>query len=166
MMRIYRQGDDDPELLIALPIAFGAKHTWLLHVCGLRLQDDDDSEPVVVRTVHGVIDGDMRVDDNVDAGVVDVMDGAGGDRLIVHAACYEIAGGERACDSTLVERISNSDAWQDAEQRYHEQLFDFDALLEDDRAWWLADPTNVDDDDDGRRNRERIQAMITAATAP
>lgn len=56
-----------------------------------------------------------------------------------------------------IEAIAAGPAWQDL-TRYHEQLFEFERLVADERAWMLADPE--DSSPEGRKNRQRILALI------
>lgn len=117
------------------PFPFGPEHAWLEDAVVLPWD-----EPRVLRG---------RIEDGVLDGVM-VFEG-GDDGLALHHACWELEGSPPSTEPAF--RANGTHAWAMVEQ-YHRQLFDFDALAADGKAWLLEEPKP------GTSSRARIEAML------
>ena len=86
-----------------------------------------------------------------------VMDGVD-ERAAVHATCWRMAGKPDAWDA-----IRHLRRPRDLEP-YQQQLFEFEPFLADGLGWMLVDPEA--DTPDGRRNRDRIAAILARGNQP
>lgn len=125
------------------PFPFAPEHAWLKEAVVLPWDE--------ARVIRGPIeDGEIRDDRGTSLLVFD----GGGDGLALHEACWELQGRPGSTEPAI--RANQTYAWALVEA-YHEQLFDFEGLEHDGKAWMLADPRR-----DGR-SRARITAMAEAA---
>ena len=130
-------------------VAFGAEHAWLREALGLRI----DGDALLVPTVSGVVhDGGLEHPAGPLFGA-DLGDGEGDERMALHAACWRLAG-----EPDSWEPLAGLRELPEGEQRYRQQLFDFEAFVADGHGWMLVDPES--DAADGLRNRQRILALI------
>lgn len=125
-------------------IAFGADHAWLSRAVALPW-DETLPEPVVEGAVH---DGCLETTDGDEIGVFPDID----DRGAAHYTCWQLAG-----------RPNTWQALKDVPpsknvEKYQQQLFDFQACVDDGQSWMLADPGA--DTPDGRRSRQRILDLL------
>jgi hypothetical protein len=127
-------------------IAFGPEHSWLRHAVGLPVDERPDEAPVT-GLVH---DGNLTCGDD-DFNVWDGFD----DRVAVHDACWQLAGRPQSWQP--LERCEPPAE----EERYRQQLFDFEAFVEDGHGWMLVDPDA--DSPDGLRSRRRIVELLSDA---
>jgi hypothetical protein len=130
-------------------VPFGLEHAWLRDTVGLSVDERPDEAPVT-GLVH---DGYLTCGGDV----FDVADGFE-DLVTLHSACWQLAG--------------QPGSWQPLEhceppseqERYRQQLFDFEAFVADGHGWMLVDPEA--DDPDGLRNRRRIVELLAEAAQP
>ena len=143
MFHIWRgDGDDTCDPIVP----FGPEHAWLRRAVGLRL-DDRSAEIAVEGIVHdGYIQG--FGDDG------DVYDGVGDSRAALHSACWHLADRPATWESLEHLELPVED------ERYREQLFDFEAFIADGHAWKLVDPESGTPD--GLRSRQRVRAILEA----
>jgi hypothetical protein len=125
------------------PFPFGPDHAWLKEAVVLPWDDD--------RVLRGPIE-DGAIEDG-DGESVLVFDG-GEDGLAFHRFCWELQGSPPSTDPAV--RANHTHGWALVES-YQEQLFDFDGLAADGKAWMLADPEKDD------RSRRRIEAILAVA---
>lgn len=122
------------------PFPFAPGHAWLKDAVVLPW----DREQVIRGAIE---DGGIEAGDG--DGVL-VMDG-GDDGLAFHHACWTLQGSPPSTGPSI--RANYTHGWA-LVMGYQEQLFDFEALAADGKAWMLADPTTDE------RSRRRIQAML------
>lgn len=144
MLKIYRGASENGGHIWEAgehPFNFGPDHAWLKDAVVLPLGEE--------RVMRGAIeDGAMD-------GVF-VFEGAE-DGLAYHHACWVMQGSPEGSAQAI--RSLGTHGWSIVEP-YHEQLFDFHALLADDKGWMLSDPTSF------ARSRARIEAMLGVAKMP
>lgn len=133
-------------------VAFGPEHAWLRDALGLRFDDDSILAPTIAGIVH---DGDLESPRGPHFGA-DLLEGEGDERMALHAACWRLAG-----EPTSWEPLARSRDLPEGEERYRQQLFDFEPFVADGHGWMLVDPES--EAADGLRNRRRILALIEAA---
>lgn len=146
MLKIYRgssangghQWESDEH-----PFPFGPEHEWLKDAVVLPW----DEECVL----RGPIE-DGAIDDGKGGSIL-VWDG-GDDGLALHHACWELEGSPGSTGPAV--RANSTHGWALVEG-YHEQLFEFQELAADGKAWMLADPRT------DARSRERIEGMLAVA---
>ncbi|HEY5935649.1 MAG TPA: hypothetical protein VIU61_13460 [Kofleriaceae bacterium] len=148
MLAIYRgeapSADDDCKPVVA----FGREHVWLKRAVAVAVRAGQD--PAVV---HGEIhDGYIDNPTIRDGMVWEGFD----ERAALHEACWELAGKPERW--TREWRIDGSEL-----EPYCEQLFEFEKLVEDGRAWMIVDPRF--DSADAQKNRTRIVELLGIARA-
>ena len=144
------RGDGEDE--VGPIVAFGPEHAWLRAAVALRYDDS----ALLMATVAGIVhDGYLE---SPGGGLFDsdLMDGAGDDRVALHEACWRLAG-----EPTSWEPLAHLVELPKEEERYRQQLFDFEAFVADEHGWMLVDPS--DGSAEGARSRERILALVGTA---
>lgn len=146
--RIWRgDGDDACDPIIT----FGPEHAWLRDALGLRTDPErTDLTPTIAGLVH---DGGLEIPGDLYAAFL--MEGEGDNRMALHAACWRLAG-----EPTSWQPLAHLRDLPPGEERYRQQLFDFEPFVADGHGWMLVDPES--DGPDGLRNRARIVALIGA----
>jgi len=160
MFTIYR-GDDEGQQQQQAPIAFGPNHEWLKHAVALALDQDSGGTLTSPITGGSVDDGDFTTTTTTMAShddEIDVEDGVGGEYAVVHQACWQLAGQPQYLEERLA-RIYKTRPYREVAARYHSQYFEFDKLLENGEEWMICEPTD-NNNDNGRRNQERIQTWL------
>ena len=133
-------------------IAFGPGHAWLSRAVALCSDETLPTMPMA-GTVHDgylYLGGAARDDGGYRAGV-GVFPGID-DWSAAHRACWQLAG-----QPGNWQPLAGVPAPAGLEE-YQEQLFDFQALIDDGHEWMLADPDA--DTPDGRRSRQRILGLL------
>src|SRR6185436_3778768 len=125
------------------PFPFGPEHEWLKDAVVLPWDDP--------RVLRGPIE-DGAIEDAAGESVL-VFEG-GEEGLAFHHACWELQGSPPATGPAF--RANHTHGWALVEG-YHGQLFEFEELAADGKAWMLADPRN------DARSRRRIEAMLEIA---
>jgi len=129
-------------------IPFGPEHEWLTKGVGLCHYDDEVEDPVL----GAVEDGHLEDTE----GEPHFVCRGNEDRVLLHQACWELAGSPRCFQSLAgAPRLHH---WV-LLSRYHEQLFEFEQLVKDGRGAWLVDPNLPG----GAENRQRIEAWLAEA---
>mmetsp|Transcript_8736 Transcript_8736/g.12126 ORF Transcript_8736/g.12126 Transcript_8736/m.12126 type:complete len:174 (+) Transcript_8736:21-542(+) len=135
MYKIYRGEANETEK----PYPFvSINHDWLKRCVAIPLESD--GSPLL----GNVCDGDLTTNDGQ---VIDVEDGVG-EAVVVHEACWNLAG--RGDYSTFA-HVAESSAWKEIEEKYHKQWFPWNEISD---PIILLDPTVCE------RNRERILSML------
>lgn len=117
------------------PFQFKPQHDWLKDAVVLPWEEE--------RVLRGTIE---------DGAMEDVLVFEGGDDgLAFHHACWELQGSPGSTGPAF--RANATHQWAIAEA-YHQQLFDFEALVADGNEWMLEEPGP------GTRSRARLEAML------
>ena len=156
MLKIYRGGSPEGGHVWEpgeRPFRFRPEHAWIAEGVGLRRFGEGPEQvrgPVqdgslvdgVTGTAHFVGDGDE-------------------DYLMLHAACWACSGSPSS--EAAQPRGVGRHSWSLMES-YQAQLFDFEELAEEGKAWALADPLGTSAE--ALRSRARIDAILLQARRP
>lgn len=139
-LEIYSNAADSSQVEPVLK--FGPQNEWLRAGVTLPLSKDPSQPPHHGNFSEGTLELGKEV----------YFVGNGlSDLAALHEACWSLAGKPSELDP--IRHLRYSHAWATI-SRYHEQLFDFQSFVDDQKAWMLEDPVS------SAKSKKRIQDII------